>query len=187
MRGRHLTGSLWCHLSRGSWCGVVSRETNHKVTQQSMSLQAQTNEGKKKIGGWRGHPNSIAALRAHRGVRWNDRPKCKCGAPAMLGRLQCWRHAGGNIVPVRKGRGEGRSLRGMATLGLLPGELSALPIWTELAALPSLVRHPVRLQLVLAWAERDRQPILWRRVCQLAIDAARSPPVTYPYKGDRTV
>jgi hypothetical protein len=59
----------------------------------------------------------------------------------------------------------------MALRGLLPGDLLASAAWRNLTGLPTSVRAPLRLRLVLLWAERDRQPLVFAQVWRQAIAA----------------
>jgi len=59
----------------------------------------------------------------------------------------------------------------MERRGLLPGELLASEVWRDLTAVPTAIRAPLRLQLVLLWSERERQPLAFAQVWRRAIAA----------------
>jgi hypothetical protein len=71
----------------------------------------------------------------------------------------------------RAGRAEANTLQAMGKRGLLPGDLMASATWRNLTGLPTSVRAPLRLRLVLLWAERDRQPLVFAQVWRQAIAA----------------
>ena len=124
-------------------------------------------------GGWRGHPNSIAALLAGR-KPWSEQRRCKvCNWVAMRGKAYCRRHVGVKTMPDASGRPEQATLRKLEREGLLPMDLCELPVWRDLDALPTHTRAPIRLRLVLLWAERERQPLVWAQVWRQAIAVAR--------------
>lgn len=70
----------------------------------------------------------------------------------------------------------------MDKLGVLPAELIQLPQWRALGTLPTSIRSPLRLRLVLAWSTRDDQPLVWASAWRAAIEAGRNAP---PPGGDR--
>lgn len=125
-------------------------------------------------GGWRGSPNSIAALLRCQ-VPYADQRKCKrCRNMALRGRDWCRRHCGRAwVAGDAGGRAESRLLRKMERLGLLPLELLAWPLWQDLASVRLAERAPVRLALVQAWDKRDQAPIYWSRVQRQAMAVAR--------------
>jgi hypothetical protein len=67
------------------------------------------------------------------------------------------------------GRAERRMLEGMHRLGLLPADLLASSAWQALVTVPTAARSPLRLRLVLAWSERDRQPLVWASAWRTAL------------------
>jgi hypothetical protein len=129
-----------------------------------------------RVGGWRGSPNSIAALLRCQ-VSYADQRKCKrCRNMALRGRDQCRRHAGIRVASDVGGRAESRMLGRLERLGLLPLELLAWPLWQDLATVRLAERAPVRLALVQAWDKRDQAPLYWSRVQRQAIGVARQAP-----------
>jgi hypothetical protein len=129
-------------------------------------------------GGWRGHPNSLAALERH---RWSFSlvAKCRregCRQVAVRGQTLCTRHLGRNS-PLSNGggRGESRMLGRLERLGLLPLDLIALPVWRGLSGLPTGTRAPARLQLVQAWDKRQDQPLHWAKAQRAAMDLGQRP------------
>lgn len=56
--------------------------------------------------------------------------------------------------------------------GLLPLDLISLPLWRNLAGLPTAQRAPTRLVLVLAWDKRQVAPLHWAKAQRQAIDLA---------------
>jgi hypothetical protein len=128
---------------------------------------------KKPRGGWRGHPNSIAALMRHQ-VPWEQQPKCRvCGNLAMRNTALCRKHIGRKVMQDRNGRPEQAQLRRLEYAGLLPFDLIELPVWRDLQALPTSVHAPIRLRLALLWAWRDKKPLAWAQAWRDAITAAR--------------
>lgn len=127
-------------------------------------------------GGWKGSPNSLAALAAGR-VPIALARKCKrCGSPAVRGQDHCRLHLGRwSPLSPAGGRGESRILAKLERLGLLPLELIALPGWRGLAGLPTSQRAPARLALVLAWDKRQAEPLHWAKVQRQAFDLAAQP------------
>ena len=127
-------------------------------------------------GGWRGSPNSIAALLRCQLPHAQQR-KCKrCGKLAVRGYATCVRHMGRAAARVRspaQGRGERRLLGRLERRGLLPLELLALPAWRDLAGLRLAVRAPMRLALLHAWDKRRAEPLNWAKVQRQALGLAR--------------
>jgi hypothetical protein len=81
-------------------------------------------------------------------------------------------HAGRRrVLSDRKGRAERRMLDSMDRLGLIPMGLLRAASWQALATVPTSIRSPLRLRLVLAWAERERQPLMWAAIWRAAIEA----------------
>jgi len=116
-----------------------------------------------KVGGWRGHPNSLAALAASR-RSWGMQRSCEqCGSPALRDDRFCPVHSrrARKLPPVTPGQAAGRVLQGMHRAGLLPDELISLPVWRALSVQATSVRAPLRLRMVLAWEARQRQPLVW--------------------------
>lgn len=127
-------------------------------------------------GGWRGHPNSIAALLRHQ-VPIAQLPKCRrCGRLAVKGYDHCVWHSGLPAPTNAAGRGESRLLRRIDYIGLLPLPLMALPAWRNLAGLPRWQRAPMRLALLLAWDKREGEPLHWARAQRQAIELGRQVP-----------
>ena len=120
------------------------------------------------------HPNFIAAGIKY-GVRLQHQRKCQhCGRPALRGKPYCQRHAGKAYASDAFGRGERRILRRMEIVGLIPEALMALPPWQAISTLPTSVRSPLRLRLVLLWAEREAQPLAFAQALRQAQHAAET-------------
>jgi hypothetical protein len=130
----------------------------------------------KRVGGWRGSPNSIAALLRCQ-IPIDQQPKCKrCTQLALKGQKHCVRHSGRlSRQSAAYGRGETRMLARLETAGLLPLELLALPVWRNLNGIETSKRAPQRLALVLAWDRRFTAPLHWSQVQRQAIDLAAAP------------
>jgi hypothetical protein len=121
------------------------------------------NKPRKNVGGWRGSPNSIAALLAGQ-VLLQFQRKCElCGRVAMRGRRCCVWHAG---VKLRDGLGrvERRQIEAMRHLGLMPAELANA---RRRAA-------PIALHLALMWHDRERQPLAFHQAWRRWIDATKA-------------
>ena len=168
------------------WCRV----TGHNIRTDPLSVNVNLpkkrpyNNTAKRAGGWRGSPNSIAALLANQ-VLLADQRKCRhCKRTALRERDVCRRHAGRTVLPATEGRAERRVLQGMERLGLLPADLLLSPAWRALGTLPTSRRSPIRLRLVLAWSERERQPLVWALAWRVALAAAANAP---PDEGRRMV
>jgi hypothetical protein len=117
----------------------------------------------KRAGGWRGSPNSLAALEKYR-TYVTERPRCKhCKRVAIKGRGLCRAHLGGHqaYMSPAQGRGEVRLLMRLERLGLLPFELLSLPVWRRLSDFPTKQRGPMRVALLQAWDKRFTVPNLW--------------------------
>ena len=128
-------------------------------------------------GGWKGSPNSIAALLRCQVPRELS-PKCrKCGHLALSGKDLCRTHSGRGraVLTNAAGRGESRLLARLERLGLLPLELLVLPVWRGLLGLPTPIRAPMRLALVMAWDKRDKTPLYWSRVQREALELGGRP------------
>lgn len=127
-----------------------------------------------RVGGWRGSPNSIAALLQYRTPFGSPalRQCVACRSVAVRGLATCWRHSGKRRRDT-PGRVAGRVLRQMDRRGLLPAELMALAPWRDLARLRRDQCEPLRLALVLAWDTRDSEPLAWARVWRDAKNAVR--------------
>lgn len=120
-------------------------------------------------------PNQLAALMRHR-VPIPEGRKCRrCGQLALRDGPLCRMHAGRSWLSAGAGRGESRKLAALERLGLLPLELLSLPVWRNLAGLPTGKRAPMRLALVLGWDKRDREPLHWAKVQRQAIDLGHTP------------
>jgi hypothetical protein len=72
-------------------------------------------------------------------------------------------------MPPRAGRPERQLLEGMERLGLLPEDLLATDVWRNLTGLPTSVRSPMRLRLVLMWGTREREPLAFAQAWRQAI------------------
>ena len=131
-----------------------------------------------RAGGFRGSPNSIAALMRCQ-VPYALQRHCQrgtCRQTACRGSDFCRFHGG---IPARGktrgdqgGRPESRLLANMETAGLLPFDLLAHPAWRGLTGLPRAKRAPLRLLLLQAWDRRDKAPLMWAQVQRQAMDAA---------------
>jgi len=130
----------------------------------------------KRVGGWRGSPNSLAAAMRNR-VPYSDARKCKrCRAIAVRGQDHCRTHLGRwSPLSPGAGRGDSRILGKLERAGLLPLELIALPVWRSLAGLPTSQRAPARLALVQAWDKRQVEPLHWAKAQRQALDLAVQP------------
>jgi hypothetical protein len=127
-------------------------------------------------GGWRGSPNSLAALDRYR-VHFPDQPKCsRCRRIALRGTPFCSAHSGRKPAPRTPGRRAASLLAGMERAGLLPRELIALPVWRELSNVMGEARTLTRLALVLAWDKRLSEPLAWAPVWRDATRLARETP-----------
>lgn len=127
-------------------------------------------------GGWKGSPNSIAALLRCQ-VPYADQRKCRrCGKLAVRGEDHCTLHLGRwSPNPDGAGRAESRKLAQFERAGLLPIELLGLPVWRGLNGLPTAQRAPARLVLVQAWDKRDTAPLRWAQAQRQALDLANQP------------
>ena len=149
----------------------------HRRTQEGMlPLAAQQIGEVRRVGGWRGSPNSIASLLRHQ-VRIDQQRKCRrCRHPALRGEDHCRMHAGRwSPVSSRAGGAESRMLANLERAGLLPLELIALPVWRNLAGITTAKRAPLRLALVQAWDKRHLVPLHWAKVQRQAIDLGNTP------------
>jgi hypothetical protein len=126
-------------------------------------------------GGWRGSPNSIAALLRCQVPRDQQRICKRCKCLAMRGYDHCAWHNGTRGRSDAAGRAESRLLRRMEYAGLLPLDLLALPVWRDLGALKRSERSPMRLALVTAWDKRERSPLYWAKVQREAVHLVKSP------------
>lgn len=136
----------------------------------------QLGEVRRSNGGWKGSPNSIAALLRSQ-VPFALSRKCdRCGQLAVSGKTLCRMHAGSHYKQsAGAGRGESRRLAALERCGLLPLELLSLPTWRNLVGLPTGTRAPMRLALVQAWDKRDQAPLQWAKVQRQAIDLGNTP------------
>lgn len=97
-----------------------------------------------KNGGWRGHPNSLAALEAHRArtmLGGPGLPRCeKCGTqPRVRGSKFCVRHGGSAVLAERRKKETGaymsnyrlmgRKVFNLVTGGELPDDLARNPMF----------------------------------------------------------
>jgi hypothetical protein len=136
-------------------------------------------------GGWRGSPNSIAALLRCQ-VPYRDQRKCKrCRGVAMRGYDHCKWHNGTRGRSDAAGRAESRLLRRLEYVGLLPLDLLALPVWRDLGALKRSERSPMRLALVTAWDKRLRSPLHWAKVQREALHLVSRPGCQVRRPGER--
>jgi hypothetical protein len=120
-------------------------------------------------GGWRGSPNSLAALVPTYFPNQHI-PRCaRCGRPALKGRRFCQWHGKHGLCRPSPGRAESAILSAMGRLGLLPLELIALPAWRALTTVPVAARAPVRLRLVLLWHKRFTEPMFWAQAWRQAL------------------
>lgn len=130
-------------------------------------------------GGWRGSPNSLAALARYRVLYLRDADasqRCRqCRQVAMRGIDLCAMHARTRTRKPGHGHGERRHLAALERRGLLPLELIALPLWRNLAGLPTAQRAPMRLALVNAWDRRYSAPLHWAEIQRRAIDLGATP------------
>jgi hypothetical protein len=135
------------------------------------------NNTAKRAGGWRGSPNSLAALLHFQGFV-TEFPKCRaCGKVALSGKTVCSWHAGRRShLSSAGGRAERRTLLALDKMGLLPGDLLQSAAWRALGTLPTSARSPLRLRLVLAWSERERQPLMWAAAWRAAVEAGDNAP-----------
>ena len=127
-------------------------------------------------GGWKGSPNSIAALLRCQVPR-ELLPKCKrCRRLAVSGQELCIGHIGRWVSqPDKAGRAESRTLARLERAGLLPLELIALPVWRNLVGIATAQRAPARLALVQVWDRRYTEPMRWAQVQRQAINLAKQP------------
>jgi hypothetical protein len=120
-------------------------------------------------GGWRGSPNSIAALHQHRPVMRRCR---RCSRMACHGQQVCRRHHGTPLTPPSPERLQARAVGRLQWAGLLPPQVTGLACWGGLYGLTWAQAGPIRLGLILAWDARDRDPSAWVRALRLAEVAA---------------
>ncbi len=76
----------------------------HRVRDDRKLDTVRRPDGSHKMGGWRGNPNSLAALEAHRrkgGFHPGGR-RCHCGQPAVRGSDGCRFHGGKAVMNARK-------------------------------------------------------------------------------------
>jgi hypothetical protein len=127
-------------------------------------------------GGWKGSPNSIAALMRSQ-VPIALSPKCRrCGQLALRGKDFCSTHSGRRVQRPRvPGIVESRMLGKLERIGLLPLELLSLPVWRNLMGIPTGQRAPLRLALVLAWGKRQSAPLHWAQIQRKALDLGAQP------------
>lgn len=141
----------------------------------------------KRVGGWRGSPNSIAALLRHQ-VLITEQRKCKlCRRAAVRDQLHCVGHLGRwSPLSPAAGRAESRTLVRLESAGLLPLDLIALPVWRDLNGLPTAQRARQRLALIQAWDKRFSAPLHWANVQRQAIELGARPgkrqPTAYWYE-----
>jgi hypothetical protein len=120
-------------------------------------------------------PSPASLRNLEKRVLWQDQRKCKsCRRPARKGSPYCPAHDGPRRIVLRAGRAERSTLKAMQRVGLLPLELLASAVWRNLAGLPTSVRSPLRLRLVLMWGQRDFTPLAFAQVWRLAIDVGRA-------------
>lgn len=125
-----------------------------------------------RVGGWRGSPNSIAALLRCQVPYAEQRHCARCRCIAVRGYDHCQMHLGRwSPKSGAFGRAESRFLRKLERVGLLPTGLIELPVWRGLMGLPTKVRAPMRLALVRAWDRRGDEPLNWARVMRQAHEA----------------
>jgi hypothetical protein len=104
-------------------------------------------------------------------VLWGDQRKCaRCKRPARRDSRFCPRHAGSTVPrAVAFGRGERQTLEGLERLGLLPPDLLATSVWRNLNGLPTSVRSPMRLRLVLLWGTRETEALAFAQAWRQAL------------------
>lgn len=171
MSGVLLLVVVWCRVAcedirdNHNMLCEANRRTMAKSLKQIGEISRYNN------GGWKGSPNSIAALLRTR-VPIDQQPRCKrCRLPAVKGQAHCRIHLGRwSPLSPAAGRAESRILARLERAGLLPLELIALPVWRGLNGLPTSQRAPTRLALVLAWDKRFAAPVRWVQAQRQAID-----------------
>lgn len=136
-----------------------------------MMQQSESIEGVSPVS--RSMPAPISLRNLEKRVLWQDQRKCKrCRRPARKGSPYCPAHAG--VIGWRghmAGRAERATLSAMGKVGLLPGELLGSDVWRNLDGLPTSVRSPLRLRLVLMWGQRETEPLAFAKAWRDAIMA----------------
>lgn len=139
-----------------------------EMMQQSESINSVTPRS-------RPMPSPISLRNLEKRVFWADQRKCKsCKRPARKTSLYCPAHDGPRSIVLRAGRAERSTLKAMQRVGLLPGDLLATAVWRDLTGLPTSVRSPLRLRLVLMWGQRDFTPLAFAQVWRLAVETGRT-------------
>lgn len=97
-------------------------------------------DGTFNMGGWRGHPNSLAALEAHRArTQFGNTRRCWCGQPAVTGSNECRFHGGKHALNQRRRKDHvwkprqnaliKRELRRLLKEGSIPMDLIRVPVF----------------------------------------------------------
>jgi hypothetical protein len=113
-------------------------------------------------GGWRGSPNTLAALALY-------------GVPTRFPYQRKARRVGKRVEGAGYGRAERRYLYRLEYCGLLPLELLALPCWRRLTDFPTPQRSPMRLALLQAWDKRHTAPLHWSQTQARALAMVADP------------
>lgn len=132
---------------------------------------------KSRVGGWRGHPNSLAALDAGRKPFSVQRKCLKCGMVARRGSDFCRRHARRATAAAEPGKvtertAIARELRRLDRKGLLPPDLTAHPVWiAHRKTANRRGRAKIMRELVAAWVAKDHGQIagVFARLRQLGL------------------
>lgn len=166
MTSRKIIASMGCDPL--TCCGHSSaRRHSHRcqgVAKQGKPCPVSIMRTGRKHGGWRGHPNSIAALANHR-ILFADKPRCEaiahgtkqqCRKAACHGRTRCATHSGNSKTAARTARQAlRRSVRWLETHGLVPERLAQHPAWQRAHWGPC--RHDVLLRMLAGWANQDHE------------------------------
>jgi hypothetical protein len=118
------------------------------------------------LGGWRGSPASLAALKANR-WSWDKSARCHCGRVAVRGYAGCYLHTrrpDNECSPMRLAR---RELERRRNAGKIPPQLAALDVF-ERTAYGRLRLAPLALALARAWDNRDNDPAAWAAAVRAA-------------------
>jgi hypothetical protein len=92
----------------------------------------------------------------------DQQPKCeRCNKPRLKGGRFCPSHAGWRKADPSNGRFERNVLARMNYAGRLPAEITRLPVWRAMDKLPTSLRSPARLRLVLLWDKREAHCLAW--------------------------
>ena len=122
--------------------------------------------------GWHYSPNSLANLEKR--VLLQHQRKCtRCGRVARRNSPYCLGHGGPSGRSAAFGRFERSILGKMERAGLLPGDLLVTPVWQSLNGLPTAIRSPLRLRLVMLWPARESEPLAFAQVWREALAAGK--------------